>query len=163
MPNIAARLDGTLPLVVDGSLNAQQNLFRGSNLIRSHHQELLIHVEHTVFGQYVQDGMLGKETGGEISQIYQPVVLLVSPIRGKLKGVTIGFMFLESTCILLLLIVASGVTIVFRFSTIRDDKDLNEVEHGFTCPEAITQVTVNLVECLFDGHTPAFQFNMNHW
>ena len=109
MPDIAASLDGSLPTVIDSRLNALQYLFGGCNLIRTHHEQLLVHIEHAVFRQDVQDSVLGKESRREVSQVCQQRILLISPIRCKLKGVTIRLLLSGPSVGFLLFGEASGV------------------------------------------------------
>ena len=162
MPDIAACPDGALPTIIDGCLYALQYLFCGSNLIRPHHQQLLIHIKHAVLGQYVQQRVLGKEGGSKIAQICQECILLIRPIGCKLKRITICLMLAWTTSILLLLGITCGVGVVFRFSTIRNHEHLHKIEHRFACPEGIALITVNLVKGLLDTHASALQFYLHH-
>ena len=162
VPNVASCLCCSLPTVVDGGLDAQQYLLCGCNLVGTHHHQLLIDVEDAISGQDVQDGVLGKERGGEVAEVCQPVVLLVGPVTGELEGVAVGL----ASCSLplapfSLFGVASGIGVVFRFCAVRDDEDLHEVEHSPSCPERVAQIAVDLVEGFFDGNAPTFQFDLH--
>ena len=50
VPDVATCADGSLPTVIDSRLYALQNLFCCGYLIGTHHQQLLIHVKHTILG-----------------------------------------------------------------------------------------------------------------
>ena len=158
MPDVATSPDATLPFVEESRLYALQNLLCCSYLIRSHHQQLFIHIEHTIFGQYVQNGILGKESRSKVTQVSQQVVFLVAPVRSKLKRIAIHLVFTLTTNAFLLFRKASCVAVVFGFCAVTDDKHLHIVKHSFTCPEAVTQITVYLVKSLLDRHTPTLQF-----
>ena len=161
MPDVTACLDGALPFIIDSSLNPLQYLLRCCYLIRAHHQQLLLHIEDAVFRQDVQDRVLGKEGGGKVAQVCQQVILLIRPIRCKLKGVSLCLVFTLSIGVFRLLGKACGVRIILCLSAVRDHKYLYEVEHGFSCPERIPQITVDLVESLLDAHPSALQFDMH--
>ena len=161
VPDVAAGLDGPLPVVVDGRLYAQQYLLRCSYLVGAHHQQLLVDVEHAVLRQDVQDGVLRKECRREVADVRQQRVLLVCPVRCKLKRVAVGLVLAWAAVGLLLLGEACGVRVVFRFCAVRDDEYLHVVEHSAACPERVPQVAVYLVEGLLDGHAPALQFDMH--
>ena len=162
VPNVASCLCCTLPTVVDGGLDAQQYLLCGCDLVGTHHQQLLIDVEDAISGQDVQDGVLGKERGGEVAEVCQPVVLLVGPVTGELEGVAVGL----APCSLplapfSLFGVASGIGVVLRFCAVRDDEDLDEVEHSSSCPERVAQIAVDLVEGFLDGDASLLQFDVD--
>lgn len=56
---------------------------------------------------------------------------------------------------------AGGVGVIFRVRAIGDDENLHELIQPAGCPEAIPLIAVNLVERLPNGHTAAFQLNVN--
>ena len=135
MPDVATCPGGALPLVVEGCLYAPEYLFRCCYLVGAHHQQLLVHVEHAVLGQDVQDGVLRKECRGEVPDVCQQRVLLVSPVTGKFKRVAVRLVLARTSLCLLLLGIAGGVRVVFRFRPVRDDEYLHVVEHSPSCPE----------------------------
>lgn len=56
---------------------------------------------------------------------------------------------------------AGGVGVIFRVRAIGDDENLHELIQPAGGPEAIPLIAVNLVERLPNGHTAAFQLNVN--
>ena len=59
------------------------------------------------------------------------------------------------------MIEAGGVGVIFRVRAIGDDENLHELIQPAGGPEAIPLIAVDLVERLPNGHTAAFQLNVN--
>ena len=107
--------------------------------------------------------MLGKECRCKVPQVGQQGILLIRPVRCEFKGVAVGFLLSWPASCFLLLGIACGVRVVFRFSTIRNHKNLHKVEHSPACPERISQIAVYLVEGFLDVYASAFQFYVYQW
>ena len=165
VPDISARLEAAFPMIVVGDDDAVDDLLRSADLIRAHDHQQLFAGEDTVFGDDVEEGVLGKEGLGEIHQVGDGHVLLVSPPRRELKGVA-GVPALSR---LLLAAVlpdmgkAGGVAVVFRLGAVGDDKDLHVLEEAGATPERLALVAVDLVEGLADGHAPPLQLHVDEW
>ena len=163
MPDITAGLDAAFPMIVVGNGDAVDDLFRGTNLIRTHDHQQLLARKDTIFSEDVKEGVLGKEGLGEIHQVGDGHVLLVSPPRRELKGVA-GVPALSR---LLLAAVlpdmgkAGGVAVIFRLDAVGDDKDLHVLEEAGAAPERLALVAVDLVEGLADGHAPPLQLHVD--
>ena len=152
-------------MIVVGDDDAVDDLLRSADLIRAHDHQQLFAGEDTVFGDDVEEGVLGKEGLGEVHQVGDGHVLLVSPPRRELKGVA-GVPALSR---LLLAAVlpdmgkAGGVAVVFRLGAVGDDKDLHVLEEAGAAPERLALVAVDLVEGLTDGHAPPLQLHVDEW
>ena len=124
MPDVTAACDRTVFLVVVGDLDAVQNALRGSDLVGTHDHQHIFRCEYTVFGQHVQEGVLGKEGARKVDQVGNHFVIRICPGGSKLKAVA-G---------LLLFDLASGgfangiepraVGVVFGVGPVGDYKDL---------------------------------------
>ena len=156
MPDVTAGTDGPLPFIIQCRLDSLQDFLCGGNLVGTHHQQLLIHIEHAVFGEDVQQGMFGEESVGKIMNVRQQGVLLVGPVAGELEGVAIGLVLSRTALSFQFLGETSGVAVVFGLGAIADDEHLHKVEHRPACPERIPLVAVDLIKGLFDIDTTAF-------
>ena len=161
VPDVATRLDGALPLVHRRLFDAQQNPFRGSNLIGAHHHQVLIDREHAELRQHIQQRHLCQEGAGEISQIQYLVILRIAPVAGELKRLRLClhplFLTVRHGCHMSK---ACRVGVVFRLCAVRDDEHLHIVIQATSCPKRIPFIAVDLVERLLDVHTSPFQFHM---
>ena len=106
--------------------------------------------------------MLGKEGLGEVHKVRDSTVVAVCPERSELKAVG-GFLAAIPMVTLALLDVAEpgSVGVVFGVGTVGDHEDLDILIESGTGPEAVPLIAVDLVECLFQGYAPAFQFYMD--
>ena len=163
MPDVTARIDGSVFLVVVGLFNLVDYLLGRYNLVRSHDHEDAVHVEDAVLEQHIQDGVLGQERAGEVHQVIDDLVLLRRPVGGELETVAglLGRLLVLLSLYLLDMGTAGGVGIVFGERTVADDEYLHILEESASRPERIALVAVYLVERFLDIHAPAFQFDMD--
>ncbi len=165
VPDEAACADGALPMVVEGGLDAQQDLLGGSNLIGTHHKELLVGVEDAVAREDAQDGMLGKEGLREVGEFGQEVVLLVAPVAGELEAVALVLLLFDDALLPLLLFlhvgVAGSVAVVLGLGTIADDEDLHIVVEAAARPEGVALIAVDLVEGFLDAYAACLEFDVD--
>ena len=87
VPDITAPGNSAILLVVVGNLDAVQDTLRSRNLIWPHHHQHILSRKYAVFGQYIQQGMLGKESPGKVHQVSNHPVAGIGPERGELKAV----------------------------------------------------------------------------
>lgn len=81
------RLDSAHLLVIIGHLNTVQNGFRSGDLVRPHNHKNIFRSENAVPGQYGKEGMLGKESLGEIHKVENIPISPICPVTGELKGI----------------------------------------------------------------------------
>jgi hypothetical protein len=161
VPDVAARRHRAQLLVIGGGGNALQDALGGHDLVGPHHQQLAIHIEHAVFGEDVQQRMLGEEGLGEAGQLGDGLVLRIGPPAGEGKAVG-GLALAALAGLLLQMPVAHGVAVVLGQRAIADDEQLHILEQARARPEAVALVAVDLVEGLADVHAPALQFDVHH-
>ena len=161
MPYITTACNGTPFLVVVRYLDAVQNALSSNNLIGTHDQQQVLSREHTVTGNNVQDGMLAEEGLGEVNHVRNDAVVGISPERGKLEGVAGLFLFDLLRICILDVVEAGGVGVVLGICAVGDNENLYILEQTTGCPETISLIAVDLVECLTDGHATALQLDVD--
>ena len=103
--------------------------------------------------------MLCKEGLREVHEICNDPVISVSPVGSKLKAVGCLLAALLGRVVLLLDVAGSGgIGIILGECTVGDDKDLHILIKSGASPEAVSLISVDLIECFLDCDTTAFQF-----
>jgi len=124
----------------------------------------MVDCEDTIAGKDIEEGMFGKEGGGEITEVGELFVLGIGPPGGELEGVGLYFTTeLFGLVGLVLFGKTGGIGIVLGVGTIGDNEYLHIVEEGASHPEGLALVAVDLVEGLFDIDPTSFEFDMNEW
>ena len=104
--------------------------------------------------------MLCEKSLCKINKIWNYTIVGICPKTGKLKAIT-GLSLTCSPLFMFLFCIPSGtIGIILCICTIGNDKNLDVLIQSASSPERIPLITVNLVECLTDGNTSAFQLNM---
>ena len=164
VPDVASCLSRTFPMMIQGNLDTLGNTLGSSYLVRTHHQQFLIYIEHTIFGKNFEQRAFYEEGLGKVLQVADKVVFPITPVACKLKRVALNFLFLPLLLVSFLLTsIAGGIAVILGLSAIADDKQLNVIKHSLACPEAFASIAVYLVEGFPDAYTSAFQLNMNEW
>ena len=162
VPDISSGFDSACFLVVGGHFNSVQNTFGSNNLIGARDKQQFFGCEHAVFCQDIQNGVLRKECLCEIHKVGNDLVIAVCPIGSELKAVgsflavLLGgiFTFLNVAC-------SGGIGIILCECAVGDNENLHILIKPTTSPEAITLITVDLVERFLDSNATAFQLHMN--
>ena len=160
VPDVTACRDGAQPPGVGGGFDAPQNLFGGRDLVGTHHQQLVVGIEHAVVGEDVQQGVLGEERAGEPRQIGDRLVVRVRPPTGELVAVGRLLAALAAAAFSQMQ-VAGGVRVVLRQRAIADHEQLDVLEQAGIGPETVARVAVDLVERLPQLGAPALQFHVH--
>ena len=164
VPNVASCLSRTFPMMVQGNRDTLDNTLSSSYLVRAHHQQFLIYIEHTIFCKNFEQRTFNEEGLGKVLQVADKIVFPIAPVAGKLKRVALNFLFLPLLLVSFLLTsIAGGIAVIFGFRAIADDKQLNVVKHSLACPETFASIAVYLIKGFPDAYTSAFQLNMNEW
>ena len=87
VPDVAAGLDLAGQLVVGGGHDPLQDPLGRDDLIRPHHQQLAVHIEHAIPGQDVQQRVLREERLREPDEVLDRPVVRVRPPRCELEAV----------------------------------------------------------------------------
>ena len=96
----------------------------------------------------------------KINQIRNHTVIGICPEAGKLKTVT-GLGLTCSPFLMFLFCIPSGtVGIILCVRAIGNNKNLNIFIQSASCPERISLVAVDLIECFTDSNSSAFQLNL---
>ncbi len=164
VPDVSSGIECAERLVVRRDLDLLQDPLGRDDLVRTHHQQVAIRGEHAVLRQDVQQRMLREERFHERGQLRDRLVVRVGPPTGELERVA-RLPALASTARLLLLgqvPVASAVGVVLRQRAIADHKQLHILEQARARPEAVTLVTIDLVERLADVHATPLQLDVHH-
>ena len=161
MPDVSTRLDGSLPLVQGSLTDTAQDTLGSGYLIRTHHHQVLIHRKHTILGEDIEQSPFSQESAGKVTYIEDKVVFCICPIAGELKRLRLR---LDASFLLVHLRhmgKACGIGIVFGFRSVADEENLYIIVESAPCPKGIPFVAVDLVERLFQRHSPALQFAMH--
>ena len=146
VPNIAAAFRLAPVFGLRRAVNLPQNPLDGSNLIRTHNQQRVIHIKDAVTQQDAEQGVFLQKSGGEILQILDGVIIRLRPIHGEIKAVFIAL---------------GGIGEIARVRAVGNHEDLQEFEQRIFAVEALFAVTVHLIECFTHRHAALFQFNLH--
>ena len=83
-------------MMIQGNLDTLGNTLGSSYLVRTHHQQFLIYIEHTIFGKNFEQCAFNEEGLGKILQVTDKVVFPIAPVACKLKRVALNFLFLRA-------------------------------------------------------------------
>ena len=104
--------------------------------------------------------MLRKKCLCKINEIGNHTVIGICPEAGKLKTVA-GLCLTCPPFLMLFFRIPSGtVGIIFRIRAVGNHKNLNVLIQSASCPEGFPLIAVDLVKCLADRNTSAFQLDM---
>ena len=164
MPHVSTRLGRAESLrIVFADENAVENAFGGRDLVRAHHQQVMLGGEHAISRQDIEQCMPGEEGSGETRQVGDDVVAPVGPPAGEFE--TVGALLRTACCGTALhfmdVLEARGVAVVLGVRAVRDDEDLGVLIESRSGPEAVALVTVDLVERLLDRHAPSLQLDLH--
>ena len=105
--------------------------------------------------------MLCEKSLCKINQIRDYTVIGICPEAGKLKTVT-GLGLTCSPLLMFLFRIPSGtVGIILCIRAIGNNKNLNIFIQSASCPERVSLVAVDLIECFTDSNSSALQLNMH--
>ena len=126
VPDIAARIERSHLLVVGRYFNPVQYALGRRNLIRTHDHQDSFRSENAIFGQHIQNGVLGEECFCKIDKVGNHLVVAVCPERSKLKTVARFLRFPPRRFAHLFDMAVSGsVGIILGMRSIGDDKYLH--------------------------------------
>ena len=158
MPHVSTRLGRAEFLrIVFADENAVEDAFGGRDLVWAHHQQVMLSGEHAISCQDIEQCMPGEEGPSETRQVGDDMVAPVGPPAGELE--TVGALLRTAGCgtafHFMDVLEARGVAVVLGVRAVRDDEDLGVLIESRSGPEAVTLVTVDLVERLLDRHAPS--------
>ena len=105
--------------------------------------------------------MLCEKSLCKINQIRDYTVIGICPEAGKLKTVT-GLGLTCSPFLMFFFCIPSGtVGIILCIRAIGNNKNLNIFIQSASCPERVSLVAVDLIECFTDSNSSALQLNMH--
>ena len=160
MPDVTTTLDTAVLLIIIGNFDTIENPLRSRDLVRTHDHQHILRCKNAILRKDIQNRMLCEKSLCKINQIRNHPVVGICPEAGKLKTVT-GLGLTCSPFLMFFFCIPSGtVGIILCVCPIGNDKNLNIFIQSASCPERITLVAVNLIECFTDGNTSAFQLNM---
>ena len=87
MPDISSTVDGPGPLVVVRHFYSVEDSLGCRDLIRPHDEQEILGGEYAIFGEHIQQGVLGEEGLGEIDKVGNDLVLCIGPVAGEGKAV----------------------------------------------------------------------------
>ena len=162
VPDVPACRQRSRLLVIGRNLNAGQNTLGRRNLVRTHHQQQVFGRKDAILRQDVQQRMAGKERAGKVHQVRNDAIFPIRPKGCKFKAVACLFAALSGRSGAFFNVAVAGrIGVVFRVRAVGDNENLHILIQSAARPKAVPLVTVDLVECLLDGHTAPFQFHMN--
>ena len=152
VPDVTACIGATHLFVVGGNLNAVQNSFGGNNLVRSHNQKQVLTGQNTVLGNDIKQSVLLEEGLCEVHEVWNNLVVGICPEGSELK---------TTACLLNLLLAVSfldgtdtgGIRVILGAGAVRDNDQLHILVKTRCCPETVSLISLNLVECLFKRNT----------
>ena len=160
MPHVSARLGRAEFLrIVFADENAVEDAFGGRDLVWAHHQQVMLGGEHAISRQDIEQCMPSEKSPGETRQVGDDMVAPVGPPAGEFE--TVGTAGCGTAFHSMDVLEARGVAVVLGVSAVRDNEDLGVLIESRSAPEAVTLVTVNLVERLLDRHAPPLQFDLH--
>ena len=164
MPHVSTRLGRAEFLrIVFADENAVEDAFGGRDLVRAHHQQVMLGGEHAISRQDIEQCMPGEEGSGETRQVGDDMVAPVGPPAGEFE--TVGALLRTACCGTALhfmdVLEARGVAVVLGVRAVRDDEDLGVLIESRSGPEAVALATVDLVERLLDRHAPPLQLDLH--
>ena len=131
------------------------------NLIRTHYHQHIFRRKDTILCEYIQDGMLCKESLCKVDKVGDNAIVCISPKGSKLKAVACLFLLgFTCRCGILDSIIARCVRVVFGVRAVGDYENLYVFVKSRACPKAIALIAIDLIERFTDRHTAAFQLNM---
>ena len=91
MPDVTAGIKRAGLVHIAGSYDAVQDALGCSNLVGAHHQQFVLGIKNAVACQNVEQGVFGKESAGEIDQVWDNAVGAIRPEVGELKTMAAFF------------------------------------------------------------------------
>ena len=161
MPDVTTTLDTAVLLIIIGNFDAIENSLRSCNLVRTHDHQHILWCKNTVFRKDIQNRMPCEKSLCKINQIRNHTVIGICPEAGKLKTVT-GLGLTCSPFLMFFFCIPSGtVGIILCIRAIGNNKNLNIFIQSASCPERVSLVAVDLIECFTDSNSSALQLNMH--
>ena len=108
MPDISASIDFPVEFVVVCDIDFLDYSFSSGDLVWPHHHQHSLAGEYAIFGDDIQQGMLGEECLGEIQQVVDYLIIAVCPERSELERVACVFGFVTSTCFKFFYVIGTG-------------------------------------------------------
>ena len=161
MPDISSSVYGAVFLIVARGLDATEYLLCRDDLIRSHHEELSIDGEDTVLRQDREECMLRKKRLCKVYEISDRSIGMVCPPARKLEAITRFFsLFARSRLLLLDMGESCRIAVVLRMSSIGYDEELDIFKKSARCPEALSLIAIDLVECFLYSDSSSLELDM---
>ncbi len=160
MPDVTATLNTAVLLIIVGNFDTIEDSLRGCDLVWTHNHQHILRRKNAIFCKDIQNRMLCEKGFCKINQIRNHTVIGICPETSKLKTIT-GLCLACSPLLMFFFCIPSGaVGIIFCVRTVGYDKNLNIFIQSASRPERIPLITIDLVKCLTNGNSSAFQFNM---
>ena len=87
VPDVTACIHRAHLLVIGRNFDAVENTLGCRNLIGAHNHQNFFRGKYAIFGQHVQNGVLGKERFRKVNKVCNYLVVTVCPKRSELKAV----------------------------------------------------------------------------
>ena len=163
MPNISSASYTSILFIIIGYLYSVQYSLCRCYLIRTHYHEYIFRCEYAILCEYVKQRMLCKESLCKVNQIWDHFIICIRPETSKFKAITCFSAFRITSLSIPYGIITRAIWIIFGVCSVWNYKDLDILKKPTACPERISLISIDLIECLSYLNAPSFKLNMNKW
>lgn len=127
------------------AFNLPQNTLGGRDLVGAHNEQCVTHIKHRIMQQHFKQGVLLKESGGKVFQVFNQAVVGFCPVHTEIEAVFVAL---------------GGISKIAAIGAVRDNKHLQVLIQRILAVKALFTVTMYLIKGFTYGDTSFFKLNL---